>query len=714
MKPLLLGIDLGSTTLKAVITDGKGKVLHTLYTRTKAMESGSRISCSGRCVECGKCNLGSVKKTISDFLADAGAVYDDIDCTVVTGSQIVDDTQKFIDYDFRISEVSAHVAGAKHYYPNCKAILDVGGQDSKAMVYNDEMGMWTSKMSGICAAGTGAFLDSVAAKLNIPVDEMTDKVNYDSELEFSSVCAVLSATSINKFKNRVPIGQIIGGACRAQARTVMSGVGELLLNYKGDIIFQGGVAYNRAVAYFLKEITGNNIIIPEFHSVMGALGAAILAKEFYEKKHNVAIKHDIFPKEKPKAIGLRTKLTRKEFFSKRDVPLVWRNLFYPTEILNAFDVRMLTLETYAALYARNQKRIKGYFDNAAYKGFSAETCSFLRVLEGVELPQPDFAVSTSEPCQQGERIFYDLAKDYGIEDSMYSLQTPINNNDNAVENIAAGLEESVARMEKTLNLKLDPLRLKEACELSNQAREMTVKCAKLRYTSPPLMRGTDAVYFASVFSQSWGKQELVDLQTQFYDDLLIQKEKVEKRLTLDDTHRILWLHLPPFYDSRLLEYIEVECNAPIIFEEVNFADWEKLDVNDPYRSLAKKLLTVGFLDPVLRVNHIVEVAKTAKLNGCILYNHGFGRCSLADSCFIKLLREELGKSQIPLLVLDGDCMDSTIDPCSTYTKVSAYVESLNQKKFGNVFGELKSSPVTSDAKDDFTFVKQQKNKVNSA
>ncbi len=688
MKQLFLGIDLGSTTLKAVLCDSKGKVLHTLYTRTQAMESGNKISCSGRCAECGKCNLGSVKKTISTFLADAGAIFADIDCTVVTGSQVVDDTKRFIDYDFKISEVSAHVAGARHYYPDCKAILDVGGQDSKAMVYNEKMLMWTSKMSGICAAGTGAFLDSVAVKLNISVDEMADKVNYDSELEFSSVCAVLSATSINKFKNKMPIGEIIGGACRAQARTVMSGVGELLLNYKGDIIFQGGVAYNRAVAYYLKEITGNNIIIPEFHSVMGALGAAILAKKFHGMKPHIILRDDIFPTERPKAIGMRTKLTRKEFFSKRDVPLVWRNLFFPTEILNAFDVRMLTLETYAALYARNQKRIKSYFDKAAYKGFSSETCSFLRVLEGVDLPKPDFAVSTSEPCQQGERVFYDLAKGYGLEDNMFSLQTPINNNKNAVENIAAGLEESVSRMEKSLNIKLDPARLKEACELSNQAREMTVKCAELRYNSPPLIRGTDAVYFASVFSQSWGKQELVDVQTQLYNDLLIQKEKVEKKLTIEDTHRIIWLHLPPFYNSKLLEYIEIQCNAPIVFEEVNFADWTKLDPSDPYRSLAKKLLTVGFLDPVLRVKHIVETAKKAKLSGCILYNHAFGRCSLADSCFIKLLREELGKSHIPLLVLDGDCMDSTIDPCSTYTKVSAYIESLNQHKYGNIFGEM--------------------------
>ena len=174
--------------------------------------------------------------------------------------------------------MSAHVAGAQHYYPDCKAILDVGGQDSKAMIFNDHMNMWNSKMSGICAAGTGAFLDSVAVKLGVPIEKMAEMANFDSDLEFSSVCAVLSATSINKFKNRFPLSEIIGGACRAQARTIMSGVGELFLGYKGDIIFQGGVAYNRAVAHFLKEITGNNIIIPEFHSVMGALGAACLAR----------------------------------------------------------------------------------------------------------------------------------------------------------------------------------------------------------------------------------------------------------------------------------------------------------------------------------------------------------------------------------------------------------------------------------------------------
>jgi predicted CoA-substrate-specific enzyme activase len=693
MKDFFLGIDIGSTTLKAVLMSGSGKVLHTLYQRTKPVQT-ERLSCAGRCSVCGNCNLGSLKKSVMEFLAGAGITFDDVECSVVTGSQIVEDTKRFIDYDYKVSEVTAHAAGASHYYPDCHAILDVGGQDSKAMRYNPSMGMWMSKMSGICAAGTGAFLDSVALKLDVPVEKMADLVNYDSELEFSSVCAVLSATSINKFKNRYPIGQIIAGACMAQARTIMSGVGELFMGYKGDIIFQGGVASNRAVAYYLKEITGNNIIIPEFHSVMGALGAACLAAQYSGLRDSIKIKRVSFEGDKPLSISLRAKSTRSEFFASKNAPLVWRNLFFPTEILNALGVRMLTLETYAALFARNRKRIKKCFDNAAFKGFSAETCSFLRVLEGAELPKPDFAVSTSLPCQQGERIFNDLARTYGFADKFFSLHTPAAHDEHALETTAEGLQRAVVMLERELGRKMDPGKLAEACHFSNLAREASIRCNILRLTSPPLIKGGVAVYFAAIFSQLWGKKELVDIQEQFYKDLLAKREEIGDKIKIGDTHRLLWMHLPPFYNSSLLDYIEDQCNAPIIFEEVNFVNWEPLDTNDPYRSLAKKLLTVGFLDPNMRVKYIADGAEGARLSGAVLYNHGFGRCSLADSCFIKHLREELNKINLPLLLLDGDCMDPTIDPCSTLTKITAYVEALNSKKHGNIFG-----PVAQGAKE---------------
>ncbi len=692
MEKFYLGIDVGSTTVKAALVDSYGMIRHTLYQRTRPIDSG-RVRCMGTCSRCGACNFGQLRQVVDRFLVEAGVLksFEEIACTVVTGSQIVEDTHDFIPFDFQVSEVTAHVAGARYFHPDVKAILDVGGQDSKSMVYNESMKMWNYKMSGICAAGTGAFLDSVALKLGVPVEEMADRVDYDTKLEFSSVCAVLSATSINKFKNRFPLGEIIGGACRAQARTIMSGVGQLFFGYKGPIMFQGGVAYNHAVAHYLEEITGNPIVTPKYNGVMGALGAACLAREFMNLKGNLKSWTTEVPAMRHlESANLRSRTTRLDFLGHDDdKPMVWRNLFFPSEILNALGVRALTLETYAALFARNSRRVKTNFDHAACKGFSAETCSFLRVLEGMNLPKPACCVSTSQPCQQGERIFRDLMRSNGGDELFFSLQTPPDATGNSVEHLAADLEASVAFLEKTTGLKMDAGRLAEACELSNQARDYSFMCNQVRYQSPPLIRGGQAIYYAAIFSQLWGRAEMVDIQKQFYDELCRIRDGIGDSVKREDTHRLLWLHLPPFYDSTLLDFVELTCHAPIVFEEVNYIGWSKLDPKDPYRSLARKVLTTGFMDPTVRVKAILEQSRGMGINGCILYNHGFGRCSMSDSSFVKYLHEELSKENIPLLVLDGDCMDASTDPCSTYTKVSAYVEALNEKKFGNIFGPLK-------------------------
>ena len=688
---LFLGIDIGSTTFKAVLMDGDGGVLRTVYKRTQPAEAG-KVACTGRCSGCGACSGGSVKRLALEFLKVAGVEsFQNLAAVVVTGSQIVEDTRKFIPFDFQVSEVTAHVAGARFLHPDVDAIIDCGGQDSKCMVYNPSMKLWTSMMSGVCAAGTGSFLDSVAAKLGVKIEEVADKVNYDSNTEFSSVCAVLSATSINKFKNRVPIGDLLAGACKAQARTILNSVGQLLLNAPGrKILFQGGVAFNKAVAFFLKKLTGSEIVIPQYHEVMGALGAAVIARQLegLRKGEKLELPQVEYEPTRGKSVLLRIKSTKRDFFSTdKSKPLVWRNLFFPTEILNAMDCRIRTLETYAALFGRKADKVKEALGRAAQKGFDGQTCSFLRMLEGMDLEKPDYVVSTMQPCQQAERVFADLVREYNIPDRLYSLQTPINGHSRkAVEMMADGLAESVSLMEKAFGRKLDPARLEEACVLSNKAAELAKKCAELRFTSPPLVRGSEAIYNAVVFSQLWGTQDLVDIQEAYYQELLMKKAWAEERYSIDDTHRLLWLHLPPFYDSKHLDFIEKTCNAPIVFEETNFVAWEPLDPKDPYRSLAKKLLQSGFLDPDLRVDYVRRALPVGKFNGVILYTHGFGRCSLADRAFSKQLREALDAAGVPLLTLEGDCMDASIDPCSTVTKIASFVEALNLKRYGNIFG----------------------------
>ncbi len=107
--------------------------------------------------------------------------------------------------------------------------------------------------------------------------------------------------------------------------------------------------------------------------------------------------------------------------------------------------------------------------------------------------------SSSAPANLASRASgcsADLVRDLGRADRYYLLHTPIQQNDRSVETIAAGLEASVAHLERSLGVKMDFGRLKEACALSNQARELAIRCNHLRFTSPPLMRGSEAVMFA--------------------------------------------------------------------------------------------------------------------------------------------------------------------------------------------------------------------------
>ena len=101
MSSYFLGIDIGSTTFKAVLMTESGEVKHQIYLRTKPAATEHAVSCTGHCAQCGQCNHGALKKIVLDFLAGCGVERKEISCTVVTGSQIVEDTRKYLPFDFK-------------------------------------------------------------------------------------------------------------------------------------------------------------------------------------------------------------------------------------------------------------------------------------------------------------------------------------------------------------------------------------------------------------------------------------------------------------------------------------------------------------------------------------------------------------------------------------------------------------------------------------
>ena len=91
------------------------------------------------------------------------------------------------------------------------------------------------------------------------------------------------------------------------------------------------------------------------------------------------------------------------------------------------------------------------------------------------------------------------------------------------------------------------------------------------------------------------------------------------------------------------------------------------------------------------MEYVKRAVPAGRFNGVVLYTHGFGRCSLADRAFSKHLRETLDSIGCPLLALEGDCMDASIDPCPTITKISSFVEALNLNRYGNIFGKVNNT-----------------------
>jgi predicted CoA-substrate-specific enzyme activase len=176
------------------------------------------------------------------------------------------------------NEITAHAAGALHFHPEARTIIEIGGQDSKAIVLKD--GVVTDfAMNTLCAAGTGSFLDYQASRMGISIEEFsTLALGAESGARISGRCAVFADTDVI-LKQQHGIGRdaIARGLCECLAKNFLSCVagGKEI---RPPVIFQGGVASNQAVKEAFERELGCDVVVPQYHQVMGAIGIALLAR----------------------------------------------------------------------------------------------------------------------------------------------------------------------------------------------------------------------------------------------------------------------------------------------------------------------------------------------------------------------------------------------------------------------------------------------------
>ena len=135
-------------------------------------------------------------------------------------------------------------------------------------------------MNTVCAAGTGSFLDHQALRLNLSIEELSQRaLSSQTPVRIAGRCTVFAESDmVHKQQMGHLTEDIIYGLCQALVRNYLNNVG-LGKEIKSPIIFQGGVAFNRAIVKAFQEELETEIVVPPYHEVMGAIGAALLVHE---------------------------------------------------------------------------------------------------------------------------------------------------------------------------------------------------------------------------------------------------------------------------------------------------------------------------------------------------------------------------------------------------------------------------------------------------
>lgn len=384
-----------------------------------------------------------------------------------------------------------------------------------------------------------------------------------------------------------------------------------------------------------------------------------------------------------KATKMRSALTGKLFrksYQKESV-VAWRSSFVPSEILFALDIVPFPAEGIISMFA-NSHLTDEILEIAEDNNHSRDTCSFLRGVSGAVIkecmPLPDFLIATSLYCHGSARTFQSIAKRYNKPflyiDAPYHHESVY-----AVDYVAGQIESIMLRMCEFSGRKFDIDKLREAIRYSNQARDYYVKVNELRKNIPAPMLGGEAIDYAIMLAHTFGCPEMIEVCRTLFEEL---KARVENGVgSLDrERHRILWRQLRPYYSNVLFEYLELKHKAAVVFEEANYVYWEEMDPNEPFKSLAKKMMSnYGFGGVQRWMEHTDRFVSDYSIDGVIEFAHWGCRYLSASTQIVK--DKILQNKKTPLLVIDGDCIDRRdYSDGQVKTRIDAFVEILNRKR----------------------------------
>lgn len=254
MEKAYLGIDCGSTSVKAVLLGENNTMLESVYLKNKGI-------------------IESLKEALLSIRVDD---YNVQGCGVTgSGRHFV---KVLINADITKSEVLAHSIATLAYYPNVSTIFEIGGEDCKLMTLSN--GILTDfKMNNICGGGTGAMIEAIASRMGIKVEDIGDfALKSTVDIELPGKCGIFCQSAVvNKLNSGFRKEDILMGVCRALIRNYLAICKGSPL--KPIYVFQGATARNNALVKALEEELKHDVIIPKYCELMGAIGIAMILQE---------------------------------------------------------------------------------------------------------------------------------------------------------------------------------------------------------------------------------------------------------------------------------------------------------------------------------------------------------------------------------------------------------------------------------------------------
>ena len=262
MTDYFAGIDIGSTMTKAVI-----------------LEDGVIASVIG---PTGPEQRKLANKVMEEALRKAGLSFDAMTYIVSTGYGRIN--VPFADK--QVTEISCHARGVSSLFPQARTIVDIGGQDSKAITIDHHGRVTNFIMNDKCAAGSGRFIEVIADTVGLKLEQMGDlSLRSTHPAQISSICTIWAQQEVaSRLAEGVPIPDLIAGVHRSLADRVARMVKRLKLQQ--EVILTGGGGKNKGLVKALSEQLDCEILVPQEPLITGALGAALLGKDLYEKALN--------------------------------------------------------------------------------------------------------------------------------------------------------------------------------------------------------------------------------------------------------------------------------------------------------------------------------------------------------------------------------------------------------------------------------------------